>query len=78
MRCWYFENANSVRRIRAAAPPTPSLAVDNAPITLPVKLCYERSGEFIDRDLLELLYYTSVDCEVRRIDAPQHGPHAVL
>jgi hypothetical protein len=24
--------------------------------------CYERSGECIDLDLLELLYYTSVDC----------------
>jgi hypothetical protein len=25
-------------------------------------LCYERSGECIDLDLLELLYYTSADC----------------
>jgi hypothetical protein len=25
-------------------------------------LCYERSGECIDLDLLELFYYTSADC----------------
>jgi hypothetical protein len=41
-------------------------------------ICYERSGECIDLDLLELLYYTYVDCEVRRIDAPLYSPHAVL
>jgi SAM-dependent methyltransferase len=40
--------------------------------------CYEGSGECIDLDLHELLYYTSTDCYVRRIDAPPHGPHAVL
>ena len=27
-----------------------------------VDICYERSGQFIDLDLLELLYYTSASC----------------
>jgi hypothetical protein len=39
--------------------------------------CYARSGECMDLDLLELLCYTSVDCQVRRIDAPPHGAHAL-
>jgi hypothetical protein len=31
-------------------------------VTRAVGTCHERSGECIDLDLLELLYYTSADC----------------
>jgi hypothetical protein len=42
-----------------------------------VDICDERSGEYIDLDLLELLCYTSASFQVRRKNAPPHGPHAV-
>jgi hypothetical protein len=42
-----------------------------------VDICYERSGEYIEFDLLKLLCYTSASYQVRRMNAPPHGRHAV-
>jgi hypothetical protein len=35
-------------------------------------ICYERSGEYIEFDLLKLLCYTSASYQVRRMNAPPH------
>jgi hypothetical protein len=42
-----------------------------------VDICYERSGGYIEFDLLELLCCTSASYQVSRMNAPPHGPHAV-
>jgi hypothetical protein len=40
-----------------------------------VDICYKRSGDCIDLDLLDLLCYTCASCQVRGLNAPPHGPH---
>jgi hypothetical protein len=42
-----------------------------------VDICYERSGGYIEFDLLELLCCTSASYQVSRMNAPPHGPHVV-